>query len=298
MVLLSIKSKSLVICFSSYFIVLIICLLIFPIIDTGTPILNAALLDLIATALIFVISYSFNNSSFYDPYWSLAPIPILFYWTVSSGQEGFSLRQIIILSIVLIWGIRLTINSVRRWKGSKDEDWRYANFRHSFPRSYWMVSFFGIHLMPTVIVFLACLSVYPALTQKYNSIGVIDIVAVTITLTAIFIETISDEQLRKFLIQPTGQSFLSSGLWKYSRHPNYFGEVLFWIGLFFFSIRIEPISWWILPGPLAMLLLFQFISVPMIERRMLKRKEGYDRYIKKTSAWIIWFPRKESRVTD
>ena len=68
MVLLSIKSKSLVICFSSYFIVLIICLLIFPIIDTGTPILNAALLDLIATALIFLVSYSFNNSSFYDQY--------------------------------------------------------------------------------------------------------------------------------------------------------------------------------------------------------------------------------------
>ena len=122
------KSKSLLICTGSYIITLLFCLLIYIVTDTGNSILNVAILDFLGTILIFVVSYSFNNSSFYDPYWSVAPVPILIYWIINIGGE-FNTRQIIILGIVLIWSVRLTGNWIRRWKGINDEDWRYQNFR-------------------------------------------------------------------------------------------------------------------------------------------------------------------------
>ncbi len=285
------KTRSLFICFASYLTALVFCILILRHTDRGNPVVNAAILDLFATLLIFAVSYTFNNSSFYDPYWSVAPIPILLYWSLSTGSSALTLRQIIILILVVLWGSRLTYNWIRRWKGLRDEDWRYANFRKKFPRSYWIVSLLGIHLLPTAVVFLACLSVFPAMVIKPASLDLFDLLAIGLTLCAILIETIADEQLRKFLLRSTGHSFLSSGLWKYSRHPNYFGEVLFWIGLFLFSCGTGSFYWWTLPGPVGMATLFLFVSVPMIDRRMLQRKEGYESYMKKTSGLVFWWGR-------
>ncbi len=282
------KTGSLFICLVSYLITLVFCVLILRHTDRGNPLVNAATLDLFATILIFAVSFTFNNSSLYDPYWSVAPFPILLYWSLSTGSDLLSLRQIVILVLVLLWGSRLTFNWIRRWKGLQDEDWRYANFRKKYTRSYWIVSFFGIHLLPTVVVFLACLSLYPAIVIKPASLDLFDLVAIGVTLCAILIETIADEQLRKFLLRPSGQSFLSSGLWKYSRHPNYFGEVLFWIGLFLFSCESGSFYGWTLPGPFGMVILFLFVSVPMIDKRMLQRKEGYESYMEKTSALVFW----------
>ena len=286
------KIKSLVICFAIYLITLILCILVLRLTDYGNPIFNAALLDIFATLLIFAGSYALNNSSIYDPYWSVAPLPILLYWILSTGSDMLTLRQGIILVLVLFWGCRLTFNWIRRWKGLEHEDWRYRDFREKFPRSYWMISLLGIHLFPTVIVFMACLSLFPALAIKSDSLDSFDLLAVGVTLCAILIETIADEQLRRFVNQSTGHAFLSSGLWKYSRHPNYFGEVLFWIGLFLFSCGTDSFYWWTLPGPIAMIALFQFISVPMIDRRLLIRKEGYASYMKKTSGLLFRWRKK------
>lgn len=287
MIRTSSKTGSLLICLAIYTITLFLCILVLRFTDYGNPIVNAAILDLLATLLVFAGSIAFNNSSLYDPYWSVAPFPILFYWILSTGSDMLTLRQGIILTLVLLWGSRLTVNWIRRWKGLEDEDWRYRQFRKKFPRSYWMISLFGIHLFPTIIVYLACLSLFPAIAIKGDSLDSFDLLAIGATLGAILIETIADEQLRKFSKESTGHAFLSSGLWKYSRHPNYFGEVLFWIGLFLFSCGTDSFYWWTLPGPIGMIALFLFISVPMIDKRMLARKEGYERYMQRTSGLLF-----------
>lgn len=282
---------ALIVCFCSYFIVLVICFLIYPLVDQENPVLNAVILDLIGTVLIFLVSWLFNNSSFYDPYWSIAPLPIIFYWVFSRGENELSFRHVVLLVLVITWGTRLTLNWVRRWNGFNDEDWRYVNFRKRFKKSYWIVSFLGIHLIPTLVVFAGCLSAYPAITHKPSSIDSFDIFAIVILLIAILTETISDEQLRKYLKTSKNQSFLSSGLWRYSRHPNYFGEVLFWTGLFLFSLGSSTFYWWTLAGPVGMILLFSFISIPMIDKRMVERKPGYAEYIKKSTGLIFWYPK-------
>ena len=286
------KTNALAVCLGSYMIALILCVLLYQVLDTGNPVVTAAMLDLTGTILIFLVSRSFNNSSFYDPYWSIAPVPIIAFWicnTVTANQ--LFARHIFILFLVSLWGIRLTWNWARRWNGFRDEDWRYRDFRLKFKKTYWLVSFLGIHLFPSIIVFLACLPVYPAIAFK-STLDVFDYLATGVTLTAILIETISDEQLQSFLTSQRRDTFLATGLWKYSRHPNYFGEVLFWIGLFLFSIGTDEFVWWAIPGPLGMILLFQFISVPMIDKRMVAGKEGYEEYVRQTSGWIPWFPKR------
>jgi len=290
------KAVSLFLVFLAYAVAALAVYFIYPLVKDYHPITIVVILDIAATIIIFGFSILANNSSMYDPYWSLAPIPILAFWVYSPVAEGADwYRQILILALVFIWGFRLTFNWVRRWQGMKDEDWRYANFRKNFPKLYWLISFAGIHFFPTIIVLLGCISVYPALTMIHEPFANMDIIAGLVTFAAIFIEFLSDEQLVRFLRSGPGKgTFLKTGLWKYSRHPNYFGEVLFWTGLFLFSMRISYFQWWFIVGPVAMWALFLFISVPMIDKRMLERKEGYKEYMKRTSGLVLWFPKNKS----
>ena len=286
------KTSSLIVILVGYLVTLFACYLIYPFFSHHHPILTALILDVIATVIIFGFSMVFNNSSFYDPYWSVAPIPIVVFWAWLMGEDGGnSIRLALIFALVLIWGGRLTLNWIQRWKGMKDEDWRYADFRKKFKGLYWVISFLGIHMFPTLIVFLGLLALYPALVLSDEPIGIMDIIAFLITLVAIAIETVSEKQLREYLKKEDRKPFLDTGIWKYSRHPNYFGEVLFWFGLFLFSAGLETFYWWTLTGPLAMILLFAFISVPMMDRRMLKRKEGYGEYMKKTPGFLLRKPK-------
>jgi steroid 5-alpha reductase family enzyme len=287
------KISGLIICLLAYLTAIFVCYLFGSVFYGSNIILYAFILDILATLTVFLISMLVNNSSIYDPYWSIAP-PIIFIYWISSGdfREGNATRQILIISLVLVWSVRLTWNWIRRWNGLIDEDWRYRNFRRQFQSTYWLISFFAIHLVPTLIVLLACISVYPALMMMPLSLNVIDLIAIILTLGGILIEAISDQQLRKHLKKGREEPFLSGGLWKYSRHPNYFGEVLFWIGLSVFSLSSKTFIWWVFPGPVIIVLLFRFISVPMIDKRMLLRRRGYRDYYKITSGLVPWFKKK------
>jgi len=282
------RIKGFLYCALVYALTFVICFVAHLFLAERQPILTIAILDIIATVVVFAFSVLANNSSIYDPYWSVVPPVIFTYWAVSVNDGTvITGRQILILFLVFLWGIRLTVNWIRRWKGMEDEDWRYQNFRNKFGKRYWPVSFLGIHLLPTIFVLLACIAVYPAIANP-DPLAPVDSIAFLVALVAVIIETVSDNQLRKYLKDPGDKSFLSTGIWQYSRHPNYFGEILFWIGLFIFSAGIKPFTWWIIPGPVGMILLFWFISLPMIDRRMLQRKPGYEDYKRKTSGIIPW----------
>jgi steroid 5-alpha reductase family enzyme len=282
------RIPSLIICTSGYLVSLSAVILLYRI--TGKPVnlLTAGLLyDILATFFIFGFSMAFNNSSFYDPYWSVAPIPVLIIWMLFAADPGaYPLRQWLILSLTILWSFRLTFNWIRRWKGLTDEDWRYASFR-SYPLPlYWLISLVGFHLFPTLIVFAGCLSVYPALCQLTVPLNIIDVLALVICLSGIAIEMIADRQLASYLRNRKDKTFLAAGLWKYSRHPNYLGEILFWTGLFVFSLHRESFAWYTLAGPAGMILMFSFISIPMMDKRMKERKRGYEEYARKTNALI------------
>jgi len=263
-------------------------------------ILAALLADLAATVVVFAFSLGLDNSSIYDPYWSVAPVAIAGFWLVRAGTNGVALRQVVVLGLLSVWAVRLTLNCLLRWKGLQYEDWRYSDFRR-FGRMYWPISFLGFHLFPTAIVFLGCVALFPALGPAARPFGVLDTLASIVTASAIAMEWTADRQLRKFLAarsreggghQGRGErgELLEKGLWALSRHPNYFGEVLFWWGLWLFGLAAAPSWWWTVAGPIAMTAMFLGVSVPMMDRHMLARRPEHAGLVSRRSGLVPWFP--------
>ncbi|MCK4697289.1 MAG: DUF1295 domain-containing protein [Dehalococcoidia bacterium] len=292
------KSKSLpkafALCALAYIIALCVAVFVGYAMGDRHPIWIVLTADIAATLVIYAFARVFLNASFYDVYWSVAPLAIALYYALgaSSGNVDFT-RQVLVVTLVFIWGVRLTYNWARQWRGLGHEDWRYANMREKWKRRFWMVELSGIEMMPTIIVFLGCLSLYPALSTGTSTLGVLDWVAIVVTSGAIIIEATADQQLRRFVkANPQPGKIMSTGLWAYSRHPNYLGEVMFWWGLFLFALAADLSYWWVFVGPLAMTVLFIFISIPMMDKRNLERRPGYEEHMRKVSAFIPWFPKK------
>lgn len=286
--------KAFSLCALAYVIALCVAILVGYALGDRHPIWIVFTADIAATLVIYTFARVFRNASFYDPYWSVAPLAIALYYilVVSSGDVVF-IRQVLVVTLVFIWGIRLTLNWARQWRGLGHEDWRYANFRSKSKGWFWFVELTGIEMMPTIIVFLGCLSLYPALATGTSPFGVLDWIAIVVTAGAIILETTSDEQLRKFVkANPKPGKIMSTGLWAYSRHPNYLGEIMLWWGLFLFALSADLSYWWVVVGPVAMTLLFIFISIPMMDKRNLERKPGYEEHMKKVPALFPWFPKK------
>ena len=255
------------------------------------PVLVAGAADLAATVVVFVFSVAFGNSSIYDPFWSVAPVPIALAWFLGAGAGGVWPRQAAVLLLLLAWSSRLTANCLVRWPGLDHEDWRYAGYRR-LRLGYWPVSFFGFHLMPTVLVFLGCLSLWPALSAALRSPGPVDYLGLGLTMFAIGIEGTADFQLQRFLMRKGSEKrVIDEGLWRFVRHPNYLGEVLFWWGLWVFGLAADPSWWWTIAGPAAITLMFVFISVPMMDRHLLEGRPAYARRLRALPALLPW-PRR------
>jgi steroid 5-alpha reductase family enzyme len=256
--------------------------------------------DLVATMVIFGWSVAYDNSSFYDAYWSLIPIAIVIHWMMLADPSVPTLRMAAVFFIVVGWGARLTFNWARGWTGLDHEDWRYVDFRARSPRFYWAISFGGFHLFPTLIVFAGLAAVFPALAWRGRAPGIVDLVAFCVGLGGIGLEWLADRQLHAFVTsnKRPGET-LRRGLWRYSRHPNYLGEMLVWWSLFLFGLAADP-AWakWAVLAPLAISAMFLFVSIPLLEKRSLARRVDYQQVIDETSKLIPLPPRREAAAKD
>ncbi|MFT5442527.1 MAG: steroid 5-alpha reductase family enzyme [Myxococcota bacterium] len=261
----------------SYIAALAVAAVVVLMLSAETPIVRALWADVAATCVVFGFSRAYNNSSFYDAYWSVAPVPIAIYWMlVPEASSADPLRQLVVVTLVSVWAVRLTFNWGRGWSGLDHEDWRYVDQRENTGSLYWGVSLVGLHMMPTLLVFGGCLALWPALATGTQPFGAIDILAAGITGCAILLESTADKQLRRFrLSQPAPEEILQTGVWAYCRHPNYLGEIGFWWGLYFFALAADPQAWWTGGGALAITLLFRFVSLKLIDDRMLARRPDY-----------------------
>ncbi len=253
------------------------------------PIAVAAVADLAATGVIFAGSFALGNSSLYDPYWSVAPAPIAVYWALGPGAESGAsgVRQALAVALVVLWGLRLTGNWLRGWQGFGHEDWRYVDLREGSGRAWWAVSFSGIHLFPTVVVFLGLLPLYPALAAGSRPLGLLDALAVLVAGGGILLETVADQQLNAFVRSGRARgATLQTGLWARMRHPNYLGENLFWWGLWLFGLAADPAWWWTGIGAVAITVMFLTASIPMIDERMLARRPDYADYKARVPALL------------
>ena len=253
--------------------------------------LNLLIADVVSTAITFIFSLIFNNSSVYDPYWSVAPIVVIIALSIKFGINNITIFPLI---AVIFWGVRLTINWAYTFTNLLHEDWRYKMYKEKFPRIYILVNFFGIHLFPTLVVYL-CMLPFVFLFYKLVEFSPLMIIGFVISISAFLLQMISDIEMHKFRKRKT-HTLINVGLWKYSRHPNYLGEILMWWGIYFMMLPVLNNCWFLFIGALVNNLMFLFISIPMADKRQSK-KDGYLLY-KKNTHMLLPIPKKHIKELD
>lgn len=245
--------------------------------------------DLVCTLVIFAFTFAFKNTSIYDPYWSVIPPFIALY-----AVETWDLRSVLVLFVVWLWGIRLTGNWIRRWRGMNDIDWRYLDYERKTGKWFWLVSFAGLQMVPTIIVFVACLPMVASLKFATSDFGMVGMLGVVLAVFAVWLAWKADRELWAFL-NKRSEKLGAQGLWAMWRFPNYVGEVLFWWALYIIGQEANPSWWWMLLGPLCMTGLFHFISMPMMEERHQKKRPEYYLVLMRKPRWI---PQFRSSIKD
>ncbi|MCK9287100.1 MAG: DUF1295 domain-containing protein [Sphaerochaetaceae bacterium] len=259
-------------------------------------VLKTFLADLVATGVVFICSVIVNNSSMYDPYWSVA-VPVMLYYWIAEAKTGWSLPIVLLFAVILLWSIRLTANCLVNWEHLGDEDWRYVSFRKKFGNFYWPVSLVAVHLFPTLIVFACCIPAFTFIQAFGNSSSTTVrllwyVPGIILIFGGFLLQLVSDYQMLRFKQNnPGGKAVCAVGLWRYSRHPNYLGELSVWFGVMLCSLSIGEQH--IVQGvfPLAMLALFLGYSIPVMEKRMVSKRPQY-RQIQESVSMLIPWPSK------
>lgn len=233
---------------------------------------NLLLADAAATVVVFAFSVLLGNASVYDPYWSVQPMVILCGYMITGKPTGYS---VLLFLAVCFWGVRLTANWAYTFGDLTHQDWRYTMLRETTGALYPIVNFGGIHMVPTLIVYLCTLpAVY--VTERGVPGNLPARLLLLVCVGSALLQGTADVQMHKFRRAHTG-TFIRTGLWKYSRHPNYLGEILMWWGVALSAVCALGGSFRLLLGAAANTALFLIVSIPMADRRQAK-KPGYDAY--------------------
>jgi steroid 5-alpha reductase family enzyme len=263
---------------------------------TGRLWLDTLIADVLATLVVFAFSRYYRNSSFYDAYWSVVPPALLLFWWAREGAAD-DLRSWLLAIVVVLWAIRLTGNWIYSFPGLHHEDWRYPMFRQRAGRWEFVADLVAIHLIPTLQVFLATVPAYVVVTRPGPGVTWLAGVAFALGLAAVGLELAADTQLHRFARRREPGQVLDTGLWSWSRHPNYFGEFSFWFAVALFGVSAAPgDAWWLFVGALAMLAMFLGASIPMMEQRSLQRRPGYQDVIDRVSRFVPRPPAKRATV--
>ena len=238
--------------------------------------LSLLIADTAATVFTFIFSLIFRNASVYDPYWSVQPIVILAAFAV--GQT-LTLPRVLLLISVCVWGVRLTANWAYTFHGLGHQDWRYTMLCEKTGVFYPIINFVGIHMVPTLVVYGCVLPAAYAIEMGLTA-NVGSVICLLVSLGAAVLQGIADIQMHHFRKHRSGV-FNRSGLWHFSRHPNYLGEITMWWGVALSVLCVAPWAWYLLAGAVANTVLFFTVSIPMAEGRQ-SRKEGFSEYRRQT----------------
>ena len=252
---------------------------------------SGLLLIWLYVTLAWLISVYLKDASIVDIFWGLGFVMVTTFYFLFTPD--FSARKIITMVLVAIWGLRLSIHIFWRNNG-KPEDYRYQEFRkHYGAKRYWWFSYFQVFLLQGFLIWLISA---PVLAVNFhgsaNELNIFDFAGITIWLIGFTFEAGGDWQLASFKNKPANKGkLLQTGFWKYTRHPNYFGDAAVWWGFGLLSVA----SGYYLPvfsSVLMTWLIIRVSGVAMLERTLKNTKPGFKDYIKRTSAFIPWFPKK------
>ena len=252
---------------------------------------KAALIIVVFVTLLWVWSVFIKNVSIVDIFWGLGFVIVNVFYAFMFGD--LTERKLLVLILVCIWGFRLAIYLAIRNIG-KGEDFRYQEFRRNYgPKRYWWFSFFQTFLLQAVLIMIISLPLLGINTSTSSgSLNGLDYLGIVVWVVGIVFEAGGDYQLMRFKKNPINKGkILDIGFWKYTRHPNYFGDSAVWWSYAIFSIASG--CYWHIVGSIIMTLLILKVSgVSLLEKSLKEEKPLYRDYIKKTSSFLPWFSKK------
>ncbi len=248
-------------------------------------------------AVMFVawlVSLSMRDASVADIAWGLVFAAIA--WAAFAVGDGYEQRMLLIAVLVTIWALRLSLYIAWRHDG---EDKRYVAMRERQGSSFAIRSLFTVFLLQSAIAWVVSAPVQGAAADPSpDAIGVLGMIGALVTLFGIAFEGIADLQLSRFLARKAEgaeSGVMDRGLWRYSRHPNYFGNATLWFGIWLIALETGSAAWTVI-GPIVMtFFLLKVSGVALTEKTIGKRRPGYSEYVERTSAFIPLPPRDRNR---
>lgn len=253
--------------------------------------LQASILIWVLVTLLWLLSVFLKNVSIVDIFWGFGFVIVNAFYTYN--LEIINPRSWLLFALVSIWGLRLTTYLAIRNIG-KEEDYRYQQFRKDYGANrYWWFSYFQVFLLQGVLILLVSLPFLGVhLSDTSGELMWLDYLAILVWFVGFSFEAGGDYQLYTFKKNKKNNGkVLDTGFWKYTRHPNYFGDSTVWWAFALFSIASG--GYWQIIGAIIMTLLIIKVSgVAMLERTLKETKPKYRNYIENTNAFIPWFPKK------
>jgi steroid 5-alpha reductase family enzyme len=249
----------------------------------------ALLVILGCMTILWLVSLWLKNSSIVDIFWGTGFVIANWVYFVLT-PDGFPLRKWLIGVLVTIWGLRLSLHILRRNWG-KPEDFRYQVWRKEAGTRWWWLSFFRVFLLQGILMWIISAPLLAAQRgAKPAHLILFDFLGVIVWGIGFFFEAVGDLQLARFKADPANKGkVMDRGVWRYTRHPNYFGDSAQWWG--YYLIAAFAGGWWTLFSPILMTLFLLRVSGVALLEKTLEKRPGYQEYIRKTSAFIPWFPR-------
>lgn len=244
--------------------------------------------------LLWLVSLALKNSSIVDIFWGTGYV--IFAWAAFLlTPGGFAPRKALLVALVTLWGLRLSLHILARNWG-KPEDFRYQAWRQEAGAIWWWYSFFKVFLLQGVLLWIIATPLLAAqVSAQPARLTWLDVLALLVWLCGFFFEAVGDWQLTRFKANPANKGqVLRTGVWRYTRHPNYFGDATQWWA--YYLLALAAGSWWTVFSPIIMTtLLLRVSGVLLLEKSLKDTKPGYKDYIETTSAFIPWFPRRRGK---
>jgi steroid 5-alpha reductase family enzyme len=255
--------------------------------------LEAGLAILVFMIALWLASLAIRNSSVVDIFWGTGFV-VVGWIAYFLTPEGYLLRKALICGLVTVWGLRLSLHILlRNW--GKGEDFRYRAWRDEAGPSWWWRSFFKVFLLQGILMWIIATPLVGAQAAQLPSrLTILDGAGCVFWAIGFFFEAVGDWQLVRFKADPANKGkLMTTGVWRTSRHPNYFGDAAQWWG--YYLIAAAAGGYWTIFSPVLMTaLLLRVSGVALLERTLKETKPGYREYMESTSAFVPWFPRKRA----
>lgn len=250
--------------------------------------LTCALLIFLYASLWYGIAVYKQRNDVADIAWGLGYVFICFYLFLFQSNAHVSL---LLYTLVTLWGLRLSFHIYTRNK-SKTEDFRYKKWRTEWGKTFYWRSFLQVFLLQGVILLIIISPIIFSTTVIHQPFDSITFIGVTLWIVGFFFQTVGDYQLKVFSKQRKSKDeIMQTGLWRFSRHPNYFGEILMWWSIYFIVLPFDNSLWFII-SPVTITYLLLFVSgVPLLEAKY-KGNKAFDNYKQITNTVFPWFPKK------